>query len=241
MSYPSPRERDCSVRRRLILTAVAGACLQALPASRLSAATGISLEQFIAQANPAAARLVADQSAAGQDRYLHTLASIATLLADAPLPAKWNDSAQGRARGDYTIGFHPGGEPFRVLHWRLKPNAVCRPHAHTYGNVVSLGLSGVARVRNYEVVGEPDYGQTREFLVRETVDQQLRKGDVNLLSLKRNYIHAFEAGPEGARGLDITTPLQPKPDHGTPYLAIAAEAVDEERRAFRARWEFDEA
>lgn len=229
-----------TARRRLLLSL---GCLVStgIPVGRFAqAATASSrFADFLETANPAAGRLASDRSAEGQLRYLRTLAALAAQLDDAPRPASWNDSNQGAEPGDYQIGFNPGGDPFRVLHWRLEPGAVCRPHAHTYGNVVTVGLEGEARVTNYEVVGEPDYESSDTFLVRRTVDQLLRPGDVNLVSLDRNYIHAFTAGPHGARGLDITTPLKPKPAFGTPFLDIAMRAGAERDPLFEARWVYD--
>jgi hypothetical protein len=96
------------------------------------------------------------------------------------------------------------------------------------------------RASNYEVIGEPDYAYGGTFRVRQTVDQLLGPGDVNLVSLQRNYIHGFVAGPDGARGLDITTRLKPRPEHGTPFLDIGAAPVDEFTRTFEASWEYDD-
>lgn len=232
------------VDRRSLLAAVAG-LIASLTTERsvLAAAAGenpsaISFEQFLTEANPQAARLVGDSSVAGQDRYLRTIAGLAAGLRDVPIPDKWNNTDQGLTPESYQIAFNPGGEPFRVLHWRLEPGAVCRPHAHTYGNVLTIGLEGVARVSNYEVVGEPDYAASDSFLVRRTVDQLLTPGAVNLVSLERNYIHGLVAGPDGARGLDITTPLKPRPDHGTPYLSIAESPVNRFERVYEAAWDY---
>ena len=198
-----------------------------------------SFEQFLAVANPAAQDLVGNDSTSGQDRYLRTIAALASNLQGVPLPMKWNFSDQGDRPESYRIGFNPGGDPFRVLHWRLEPGASCRPHAHTYGNVVTIGLDGIARVRNYEVMGEPDYEFGGTFLVRQTVDQLLGPGSVNLVSLHRNYIHEIVAGPDGARGIDITTPLKPRPEHGTPYLSMGKAPVKEFQRVFEASWAFN--
>ena len=231
------------VDRRIVLTTLAGLVASLVTERRVLAATtgeshsAISFEQFLTEANPQAARLIGDSSVAGQDRYLRTIAGLAAGLRDVPIPDKWNNTDQGLTPDSYQIGFNPGGEPFRVLHWRLAPGAVCRPHAHTYGNVLTIGLEGVARVSNYEVVGEPDYAASDSFRVRRTVDQLLTPGAVNLVSLERNYIHGLVAGPDGARGLDITTPLKPRPDHGTPYLSIAESPIDRFERVYEANWD----
>jgi len=235
----------CIIERRFVLAGLGGMLVTALPGAQLVAASdddaGVarSFEQFLATANPVARDLVADASIGGQDRYLRSVAALASGLQGVPLPGKWNFSAQGDAPESYAIGFIPGGDPFRVLQWRLEPGASCRPHAHTYGNVVTLGLEGVARIRNYEVVGAPDYGFGGTFQVRQTVQQLLGPGAVNLVSLHRNYIHEIVAGPDGARGLDITTPLLERPDHGTPYLSMGEAPTDDLARIFDASWAFD--
>ena len=101
---------------------------------------------------------------------------------------------------------------------------------------MSIGIEGLARVKNYEVVGEPDYEFGGDFQVRQTVDQLLGRGSVNLVSLEKNYIHGFLAGPDGARGLDITTPLKPKPKHKTPYLSIGKKPINELTNTYQASW-----
>ena len=231
------------VERRSVVKALGGLAAAFAPLASAVAQEadlptgGISFEEFLAKANPIAKNLVSDMSAAGQDFYLRSVAALAAGLHSVPLPEKFNPTEQGLTPESYRLGFNPGGDAFRVLHWRLEPGAVCRPHAHTYGNVVSLGLEGTVRVSNYEVVGTRDYAFGGTFQVRKTVDQLLSRGDVNLVSLERNYIHGFVAGPDGARGLDITTPLKPRPDHGTPYLSIGRRANDEFREVFDASWE----
>ncbi len=50
-------------------------------------------------------------------------------------------------------------------------------HAHTYGNVVTLGLEGQARVRNYERVDPRlDFETDQPFQVRKTIEQVLTAG-----------------------------------------------------------------
>ncbi len=228
------------VERRSVLVGLGAAMLSALPTGRVFAqapADGAYLE-FLASANATAKALVADTSVSGQDHYLRSIAAIAAGLADVPAPQSWNDTNLGELPGSYQIGFTPGGDPFTVLQWRLEPGAKCIPHAHTYGNVVTVGLEGVTRVSNYEVLGVPDYESSDFFEVRQTIDQLLGPGSVNLVSLERNYIHGFIAGPDGARGLDITTRLKPKPAFGTPYLDITGPRPSRFDKIFQASWEF---
>ena len=222
------------VERRSVLSGILA--LIACGKAGLVNAANISFADFLASANPLAQDLIGDVTADGQDQYLRAIGALAAQLADVPLPAAFNNTNQGVTPESYQIGFNPGGDPFTVLHWRLEPGAVCRPHAHTYGNVISVGLEGLVRVSNYEVLGEPDYADDSTFQVQQTVDQLLGPGDTNFVSLERNYIHGFVAGPDGARGLDITTRLKPRPEHSTPFLDIGTNQQNEFLRTYEASW-----
>ena len=224
------------VERRSVLTGLVGIIMAGIPGAGAIAqlVRADPYAEFLKGANAMAKSLVADATAAGQDRYLRSLAALASGLSGVPAPASWNNTNQGETPESYQIGFTPGGDPFTVLQWRLESGARCIPHAHTYGNVVSIGLEGMVRVSNYEVVGTADYETSDTFQARQTVNQLLGPGSVNLVSLHRNYIHGFVAGPDGARGLDITTRLMPKPEHGTPYLDTAM--ANDLGQTFDASW-----
>lgn len=232
------------VRRRALFSIApatlvgAAAFLTGGPAGAKQARKIISFERFLEEAKRTAGELISDTSLEGQARYLHALAAIAGQLGKVPEPVSWNDSGQSLTPGT-VIGFTPGGDPFTVLQWRMEPGTRIRYHAHTYGNVVTVGLSGAARVKNFEVVGEPDYAASGAFHVRRTVDQILEPGMTNLVNLERNYIHGFEAGPDGAHGIDITTRIKPRPEGGTPFLEIHEErALNEFQQIFEARWNY---
>lgn len=194
-------------------------------------------DDFLEVANDAVKTLLSDRSDAGQSRYLRRMGAAAAGLSDAPAPAEWRDSGQSDGPGTF-IGFNPGGVGFVVLQWRMDPGARILPHAHTYGNVATVGLEGAVRVRNYEVVGRRDFTSDADFIARRTVDQRLSAGDTNFVSLERNYIHGFDAGTEGGRGIDITTRLYPKPDYPVPYLELGEPlSTGDVARDFRARWQ----
>jgi len=194
----------------------------------------LTYAEFLELAIPIAKQLVSDSTPLGQDRYLLTLASIAVRLSDVPLP-EMRDSGQGAGPGTY-IGFNPGGDPFTVLHWKMKPGSAIRVHAHTYGNVVTLGLEGDASIENYEVAGERRFAPDSKFNVRRTREQWLTRGGVNLVNLERDYIHGIEAGSRGARGLDITTRIKAK--EPTPYLVFSGRLTNADGTR-PATWSFD--
>ncbi len=142
--------------------------------------------------------------------------------------------ARVRAGGNGTfIGANGAPGPFVILHWKMNPGSQIGRHAHSYGNVVTLGLHGAARVEDFEVIGKRDYDDSETFQVRRTLSQWLTPGGINLVNLERNYIHGFQAGPNGARGLDITTRILPR--RATPNLELGAPSKDHPE-VFSARW-----
>ena len=221
-------------RRGLFATTAAALAAAWVPGSsprwrlRQGPGDGFTVAEFVQQVAPLCKELLADTSARGQDRYLLALASFAVRLGTVPEADPMRTVGPG-----HQIGSNHGPEPFTVLHWRLAAGAVIEPHAHSYGNVVTLGLEGSVRLRNYEVVGQRDYEAREPFRAQCTVDQILRPGDVNLVSLERNYVHGFVAGPRGARGLDITTRIRPK--CRSPVLVLG-EVADADARVFTATW-----
>jgi len=227
---PGPR-----LARRSLLAACAALGL----APRLAAARrvrgdalALSFDEFLAEAVPQAQDLIGDTSRAGQDRYLHALASLAAALRDVPVPEMRETTAMG-APGRTFLGANECDAPFTVLHWRLEPGARIGLHPHIYGNVVTVCLEGEVRIENYEMLGAPDFDTREPFGVRRTQDQVLTRGNVNLVNLEHGYVHGFVAGPEGARGLDLTTRIRPRRE--TPALVVGA-AREPGRAIFEASW-----
>lgn len=194
----------------------------------------VSLDDFLQEVGPVALRLVEDTSRGGQDRYLHAVAAHACRLSALPEP-EMRPSGQGDGAW---IGFHPGGDPFTVLHWKLEPDASIRPHAHTYGNVVTVGLEGECTVWNWEPSGVVHSEADRPVDLLCTKAQRLGPGDTNLVSLRRNWCHGFRAGPGGAQGLDLTTRLRDR--QPTPYLDLGPGEGRDVGAVARTRWVFDE-
>ena len=193
----------------------------------------LTYEEFLKEVVPVARKLVSDISLAGQQRYLLTIASYAVRMADAPVPAM-RDSGQGAGAGTF-IGAIPGADPFIVLHWRMEPGSIIRPHAHTYGNVMTLALEGEVRVENFEMVGARDFDAKGTFKARKTQSQLLTPGQVNLVNLESGYVHGFQAGTRGGRGLDITTRIKEKRET-TPYLNLSKKPVEIEPGVYEASW-----
>jgi hypothetical protein len=127
------------------------------------------------------------------------------------------------------------GKPFFIVEWSLEPGAVLPPHCHPNVSVCTLGLEGEARIRNFEIVGDaPDFSSKQAFQIRETHNEIIAPGRLNTLSAFRDNIHTFQAGKQGARGIDIST--YHGPDVGFSFLDIGDRARDAKRRIYEAAW-----
>ncbi|MEQ1892132.1 MAG: hypothetical protein ABL998_06290 [Planctomycetota bacterium] len=193
----------------------------------------LDFDGFLNEAVPLAEELIGDTSRAGQDRYLCALAALAAGLRDVPVP-EMNETTSQDSPARTFLGANECEAPFTVLHWRLEPGARIGLHPHLYGNVLTRCLAGEVRVENYELAGVPDFETKEPFQVRRTNDQVLLPGSMNLLNLEHGYVHGFVAGPQGARGLDITTRIKPK--RATPTLLVGKATGAESQRLFEARW-----
>jgi hypothetical protein len=223
--------------RRAALSVGGGAlAASAAPALACSSAVeeeALGYDEFLAAAVPLARELKAAATRFGEDRYLFALAALAVRLRAVDVPELRRVNREEEP--GYWLGANEAPEdcPFTVLHWKLAPGAIVRPHPHTYGNVVTLGLEGEVRIQNHETVEAPDYAATGTFQLRRVHEQILRPHDVNLVPLHHGFIHGFVAGPEGARGLDITTRVRPK----QPNVSVEiGDAVDLARGIFEGRW-----
>jgi hypothetical protein len=109
------------------------------------------------------------------------------------------------------------------------------PHCHPNASVCTLGIEGEARIRNFEIAGEaPNFSSKETFRVRETHNEIIAPGRLNTLSALRDNIHTFQAGKQGARGIDIST--YHGPDVGFSFLNIADKPRDSERWVYEAAW-----
>jgi len=190
--------------------------------------------EFLRQALPQATELQRDASPQGQDAYLHWLASMAARLRLTTVP----DTKLGRfGQLDPAVYFGPSyrGKPFFIIEWRLEPGATLPPHCHPNASVCTVGIAGEARVRNFEIVGlAPEFASRQAFHVRETHNEILTPGRSNTLSATRDNIHTFQAGKQGARGMDISA--YHGPVVGYSFLELENKPVDAEQRLFEAVW-----
>lgn len=198
-------------------------------------------DEFLEQALPEARTLMADRSPPGIERYLAALADAAarTDPAGVPVPERFN-----RYRGypdDVGFALTRPGTPFLAVQFEVQPGGRIPYHPHFRGSVCTLFLEGSALVRNFSFVetptrAEPDWKSSEPLLLRHDGDEWLTPGRVNLVGNPRANIHGFHAGPEGARGIDLTSLHLTDEPAGDGILEIEERATDPARGLHRAHW-----
>ena len=197
-------------------------------------AIDLGWDDFLKQCVPVAEELHGDSSKSGQEAYLYWLASMSARLRLKEAP-RAKLGRYGTLDPPVSFGVSFRGKPFFIVEWRLEPGALLPPHCHPNVSVCTLGLEGEARIRNFEIVGDaPVFSSKQTFQVRETHNEIIAPGRLNTLSAFRDNIHTFQAGNQGARGIDIST--YHGPDVGFSFLDISDRARDAERRIYEAAW-----
>ena len=178
---------------------------QKCSAMETGSTTGLlSWEQFVEETSIAVEGLYGDSSPAGQDAYLHRIASNAVRLGEKPS----SEMISIAGAENYRFGMAHMGSPFFVVHWTMEPNSIYPAHNHPDYSVCTLGLDGDVLIENYEVSEQApvfNSGSSEYFDIRHTKTELIERGDIDSLSATRNNIHYLRTGARGAEGVDITT------------------------------------
>ncbi|MDX1555677.1 MAG: hypothetical protein R3212_06605, partial [Xanthomonadales bacterium] len=184
-----------------------------------------------------ATRLKMDDTPEGQEKYIRYLASAAKSVTSVEESGISEKSWKGLDPGVY-LGLAGRNKAFFVVHWKLTPHALLPAHCHPETSVCTLGIEGQSRLRHFQPDPDaPSYLHDREtvFRVFETQRLDLRAGTISTLTEHRDNIHLFEAGPDGARGIDITTSYGG--DGSFSFLAFDQHEVgDSADDVYFARW-----
>src|SRR5215475_8098247 len=203
-------------------------------ADTIQYAVDLGWDDFLKQCVPVAEELHRDSSKSGQEAYLYWLASMSVRLRLKETP-RAKLGRYGTLDPPVHFGRSFRGKPFFIVDRWLEPSAVLPPHCHPNASVCTLGIEGEARIRNFEIVGDaPDFSSKQTFQVRETHNEIIAPGRLNTLSALRDNIHTFQAGKQGASGIDISA--YHGPDVGFSFLDIGDKARDAERRIYEAAW-----
>lgn len=193
----------------------------------------IAFEEFTTACEERVAARERDSSADAESLLLE-LAELGSRLDEASVPRPALRAFGGL---DPQVAFGPlhRSTGFVVIQWQLEAHARLPTHSHTPVDVLSLCLAGECWVEHFEIVGEaPTTGAEGEFSLRETHAQLLRPGRASSLTPERDAIHAFQAGPRGALGIDLNIPRTAGGDWSTiEHSPVGGDAF---ARLHRARW-----
>ena len=180
-----------------------------------------------------------EAGATDDDAHLHgLLADLARLDLDA-FPKRMKDAF---GSDEFVSGPILASPTFLVLEFELAPGAPIQAHNHVGFSFVSVGVEGDAIVSHYEPAEAdyPDPGSELDvpFPLQEVQRTVLTRGRSSSLTRTRANIHAFRAGPEGARFFDFGVNYG-KPAGG--YTSFSKLVVDEApqdlaRGIHTARW-----
>jgi predicted metal-dependent enzyme (double-stranded beta helix superfamily) len=192
---------------------------------------------FLAEWTAASEAFVAD-GRTDDDAHLHGLLSELAHIDPQRFGGRQQDAF---SNDDFTSGPIQGSPHLLVLEFELRPGAVIRPHNHVGWMFVSVGAEGEATVRHYEPDGDhPDPGSELhvDFALREVQRTLLVPGRSSSLTRTRANIHAFRAGPRGARFLDFGVNAK---DPAGGYESFSALEIEEQPQDLRrgvhtARW-----
>lgn len=199
---------------RLGLLALGGMALPSIgcqsappPAAQKPAALGF--DQMMALLRPKARELVQAQ-VPDEEAYLRQVAALMTRLAPP------QDVA---LRGPVTFASMFDERPLVVYQIKMAPGARIALHDHRHYNGVLMGVAGACRCRYFDIVppagaaawSTPDGAPPKEmdFRIRQSADCVVGPGIAGQLSRVRNNLHELEAGPDGARLLDVFTFFRP--------------------------------
>ena len=170
---------------------------------------------------------------ADDDVYAWGLLALLARLDLATLPdyRKRNESP-GVVAGPI-FGMAVGELSIAAIRFELEAGRRIQPHDHPPQVVASVGVAGEATFRHFESEGSKPPHEVREpFTVHEMVRGRLRPGRVTALTRAKNWIHAFEAGPQGATLVDFTCSLPGDPGDWS-YLELIESRGE---ATWSARW-----
>ncbi|MEC8652041.1 MAG: hypothetical protein VYA51_10575 [Planctomycetota bacterium] len=184
---------------------------------------------FLEELYPLAKRLV-DSKGEDEEAYLMTVAAAMTRISDPKSPLREAMKAFRKRQPHQGERF-----PLAAMTIKLKPGKGFSHHDHLDYNGVIMGVSGEARVRNYDFVGTPpEVDSGKAFLVRETRDDLILPGRISTLGRNRDNVHDLIAGKDGAQVLDVFTFFSKRA--GSRYLELDDKPRDAERRVYEASW-----
>jgi hypothetical protein len=216
-------------RRALLLLGGASVAFFGCRNARAAALEDETYASFLRSAAEALGALLPATTPSQQDEYIYTAAAKVRRAAAVPFPEGMKDTGLDIRPIDKT-------RVFSVVAYRAAAGIIQPPHNHPGYSVATLGYEGAVRVSYFEHDGiPPPYSIREPFRIRKTSERWLRPRDIATLTPSRDNIHTFEAGPNGARWIDINTELAPGSGDFS-YMRLIPTASNRVGDLYQARW-----
>ena len=218
-----------SVERRALLllsgaSALVVGCGRAFASSEDKAFAG-----FLTAAAEELGALLPATTPGQQDEFIYTAAAKVRRATGIPFPDGMKETGLDIRPIDQTA-------VFSVVAYRAAPGVIQPPHNHPGYSVATMGIEGAVRVSYFEHDGTPpSYASREAFRIRKTMERWLKPRDIATLTPSRDNIHTFEAGPNGARWIDINSLLVPGAGDFS-YMRLAAATSERTGDLYQARW-----
>ncbi len=187
----------------------------------------LAWDTLIKQALPMAEK-IATSAKPNEEAYLFQLAALVARLK--PIP-------DAQFKGDKPVIMVDVHHklPLIAAQFQLQPLAAIPFHDHRdYIGVLSC-VSGEARIRSFDVVGEdrrPPKGKS--FEIQETASGILAPSRISTLTRTRDNIHDVRAGKQVTRLIDFFTFF--KKEGYSAYMDVAEKPRDAEKKIYEANW-----
>jgi hypothetical protein len=197
--------------------------------ARAAALNDETYASFLRSAAEALGALLPATTPSQQDEYIYTAAAKVCRATGIPFPEGMKNTGLDIRPIDRT-------RVFSVVAYRAAAGVIQPPHNHPGYSVATMGYEGAVRVSYFEHEGTPPAYSVRDpFRIRKTAERWLRPRDIATLTPSRDNIHTFEAGPDGARWIDINTELAPGSGDFS-YMHLSPAVSNRVGDLYQARW-----
>jgi hypothetical protein len=216
-------------RRALLVLGGATVAFFGCRSARTAAAEDETYASFLRSAAEQLGALLPATTPAQQDEYIYTAAAKVRRAGGIPFPEGMKNTGLDIRPIDNT-------KVFSVVAYRAAAGVIQPPHNHPGYSVATMGYEGTVRVSYFEHDGTPPSYSVRDpFRIRKTSERWLRPRDIATLTPSRDNIHTFEAGPNGARWIDINTELAPGSGDFS-YMRLGSAVSNRVGDLYEARW-----
>jgi predicted metal-dependent enzyme (double-stranded beta helix superfamily) len=216
-------------RRSLLLLSGASMVFFGCGRARAAALEDENYVNFLRSAAETLSALLPATTPSQQDEYIYTAAAKVRRAVGIPFPEGMKDTGLDIRPIDKT-------KVFSIVAYRAAAGVIQPPHNHPGYSVATMGYEGAARVSYFEHDGTPPAYSIRDpFRVRKTSERWLKSRDIATLTPSRDNIHTFEAGPNGARWIDINTELAPGSGDFS-YMRLTPATSERTGELYQARW-----